>query len=308
MTDGRRLRRRVSLLIDLHVHSTFSDGSLTPEELAAAGESAGLSAMALTDHDTVGGVERFLAACRAGSPAGGRTLRGISGVEISADVSHGTLHMLGYGVDPRDPGLNAALQRILGGRAERNREIAAKLQGLGMEVTLEEAAALAGGEVVGRPHFAQVLLAKGHVRSVKEAFDRYLAKGKPAYAERFRFSSEDSVRVILGAGGIPVLAHPATLQLDSAALKRYVGDLRQMGLQGIEVYYTEHSPRQTEEYLALAKTFDLLATGGSDYHGAATPDIRLGKGFGNLSVPDAIFDRLVRSQGEEARQAAAVRS
>ncbi|MDI6774770.1 MAG: PHP domain-containing protein [Verrucomicrobiota bacterium] len=285
-------------MIDLHVHSTFSDGSLTPADLAQAGESAGLTAMALTDHDTVSGVEPFLEACRARAAAGGRAVRGLAGVEINANVSCGALHMLGYGMNPRHPGLTAALERIRRGRLERNMEIAAKLRGLGVAVTLEDASAFAGGEVVGRPHFALALQAKGYVRSVKEAFDRFLANGKPAYADRFRFSAEDSIRVILDAGGVPALAHPFTLTLDREALKRYVGELCDMGLQGIEVYYTEHSPGQTEEYLGLARVFNLLATGGSDYHGAAAPDIRLGNGFGNLTVPDDLLDGILRRLAE----------
>lgn len=279
-------------MIDLHIHSTCSDGSVSPEELVQAGEAAGLYAMALTDHDTVEGVERFLGACARSCTKTGERIRGISGVEISADVDRGSLHMLGYFVDPKDGALQEALRRIREGRQLRNRTILERLQNAGIGITWEEVKGFAGEDMVGRPHFAQALLRKGYVRTIKQAFDRYLARGKRAYVERVRLSPEESIAAIRGAGGVPVLGHPATLGLDTAALKGYVRRLKEIGLLGMEVYYTEYTPTRTRQFLELAEELSLVATGGTDFHGAITPDIRLGRGFGNLDIPDEIVANL----------------
>ena len=166
-------------MIDLHIHSTFSDGSDTPEALAVLGAQAGLVAMALTDHDNVHGAGLFLQACRS------RRITGLTGVEISAEVPSGTLHILGYGIDPTHDELLKNLDRVLDGRAWRNERILRRLNDLGCSLAWEEVAALAGEDVVGRPHFARALQARGYVASTQEAFDKYLAKGKPAYVERF---------------------------------------------------------------------------------------------------------------------------
>lgn len=273
-------------MIDLHVHSIFSDGSLTPEDLVARAAEGGLSAIALTDHDTTAGVPRFLAAGEEHS------VRAISGVEISADFKGGTMHMLGYFVDPAHRALNEKLEWIREGRKARNAEVLEKLHKLGFGITWEDVKSYAGDEVVGRPHFAQALQARGCVASKDEAFDRYLGKGKPAYAERRRLTPEDSLQLIIGAGGVPVLAHPFTLNINSQKLRDLVKDLASKGLQGIEVYYSEHTAPMVKHYLGLTKKFGLVATGGSDFHGALTPDIRLGRGFGNLDVPDAVVDAL----------------
>ena len=154
--------------------------------------------------------------------------------------------------------------------------------------------------MVGRPHFAQALLSKGYVASRQEAFDRYLAKGKPAYTDRLRFSPADSIAAIRGAGGLPVLAHPFTLKLEPAALKSAVKELADAGLQGIEVYYPEHAPAQVRQYGELAGAFGLVATGGSDFHGGNNPAIEMGRGFGSLDVPDEVVDALERRRGASA--------
>ncbi len=273
-------------MIDLHVHSTFSDGSLTPEQLVDEAVRAGLSALALTDHDSTGGLGRFLAAAR------GKPLKAVPGVEISADFKQGTMHMLGYFIRPEHAELNESLRWIREGREIRNQEILHKLNRLGFMITWEEVASYAGEDVVGRPHFAQALLAHKYVANKDEAFDKYLGKGKPAYAERRRFSPEDSIRLIRAASGIPVLAHPFTLNLSKKALRELVGGLRDQGLQGIEVYYPEHAPEMQAQYAALARELALVATGGSDFHGAMTPDIKLGRGFGALEVPDEALHAL----------------
>jgi len=280
-------------MIDLHTHSTFSDGSLTPEELAELGARVGLKALALTDHDSTGGLARFDAACRK------HGLAGVPGVEISAGVAKGTMHILGYYVDADQPALEDVLSRIRNGREIRNQEILQKLNQLGVDLSWEEVAAYAGEEVVGRPHFAQALLAKGAVTSKNDAFDRYLAKGKPAYADRFRLSPADSIASILGAGGIPVLSHPSTLELDAKGLREFMAELKEVGLEGIETYYSEHSSQQVAEYQALARDFRMLKTGGSDFHGDVNPAVRLGVGFGSLHVPDEVADDLRKRKQEK---------
>ena len=280
-------------MIDLHLHSTNSDGSESPEELVARGRRAGLSAMALTDHDNMNGTGEFLAACRT------QGMTGIAGVEISAHVEegHGSLHILGYGVNPDHPLVVENLGRVLDSRAWRNEQILEKLNGLGLELDWSEVQACAGEDVVGRAHFAQALIDRDYVSSVAEAFERYLAKGQPAYVERYRLYPAEGIRMIREAGGVAVIAHPFSWELDEARLEAGVRTLKEMGLAGIEAVYSEYTPEQTVALLRLAKRLELLTTGGSDYHGLAKPDIALGKGFGALCVPDEFLPPLLHALG-----------
>lgn len=273
-------------MIDLHTHSIFSDGSLTPEELITAAMAARLTAVALTDHDTTAGVPRFLAAAQRGG------LRGVAGVEVSAEHHPGALHMLGYFFDPAHTGLQEKLARLRAGRTERNREILQHLHALGVELTWDEVHALAGGEVVGRPHFARALIARGHVKDKDEAFARFLARGKPAYAERFRLTPAASIQMIRAAGGVAVLAHPCSLKLGQKQLRALLVELRDAGLGGVEVYHSEHNAAQTKLFQRLATELGLALTGGSDFHGALTPDLKLGRGFGALRIPDELLHAL----------------
>lgn len=273
-------------MIDLHMHSIFSDGTFTPEELVAEGVRIGLKAMALTDHDTTGGVPRFRAA------AGQAGMRVLTGVEVSSDSETGTMHVLGYCVNPEDRSLIEHLRWIREGRDERNQEILQKLNRLGLRLTYEEIASYAGADVVGRPHFAQAMIAKGYVKDKKDAFDRFLARGKPAYAERRRLDSAGTLELIRSAGGVPVVAHPFTLKLQGAALRRRLQELVDEGLLGLEVYYSEHTPDMQREYAKLARDLGLVGTGGSDFHGAVSPGIHMGRGFGALEVPDDVVDQV----------------
>lgn len=268
------------------MHSTFSDGSLTPKQLVERGRDVGLTAMALTDHDCTDGIDLFFSACGDQKPVG------IPGVEISANVQRGTMHILGYFIDHKDSELQSVLQRIRNGREVRNKEILEKLNNLGLELAWKEVKAFAAEDVVGRPHFALAMKAKGFVASKTAAFDLYLAKGKPAYADRFRLSPADSMSAILNAGGVPVLSHPFTLDLDRRALRQFVGELKDVGLKGIEAYYSEYSREQHQEYMALARDFELAVTGGTDFHGEINPRIELGRGFGSLNIPDDLVDAL----------------
>ena len=275
-------------MIDLHSHSTFSDGSLTPEQLVREAERARISALALTDHDSIIGLERFMAACSKS------IVRGVPGVEISVDCnpSDATMHILGYFIDPANAQLNEHINRLRDGRQHRNEEILKRLNAMGLMLNMNEISAFAGENNVGRLHFAQALMARGYVRNTHEAFDKYLARGKSGYANRLRFKPIGGVEMIRQAGGIAVLAHPFTLNLGKLALADCVGKLAQAGLQGIEIYYPQHSPKMVRQYLDLAKQFHLIATGGTDFHGTPMPDIKLGRGFGALNVPNAVLEQL----------------
>jgi predicted metal-dependent phosphoesterase TrpH len=281
-------------MIDLHIHSTNSDGSEPPGRLVDLGRQAGLTAMALTDHDNMGGAEDFLAACRA------CRMTGIAGVEISVavDEGYGSLHILGYGLNPHHPLVEESLERVLDGRAWRNEQILEKLNGLGLELEWAEVQACAGEDVVGRAHIAQALIDRDYVSSVEEAFDKYLAKGRPAYVDRYRLYPEEGIRMIREAGGVAVIAHPFSWEEDEAKLETGLRELKAFGLAGIEAVYAEYTPGQTVTLLRLAKRLGLLATGGSDYHGLAKPDIALGRGFGALCVPDDYLPPLLAALGE----------
>ena len=274
-------------MIDLHCHSTFSDGSFEPEELVELAAQVGLSALALTDHDTTDGVPSFTAVCDK------HGITAVAGVEISVEFSPGTMHMLGYFVDLDNAQLQSDLRNVRDGRAIRNRKIFERLQELGMELDWDEILELAGDAgVVGRPHFAQAMISRGYAADKSEVFNSWLAKGKPGYVDRIRLSPQDGIASIRAAGGVPVLAHPFSLKLNNKELKAVVAGLAGDGLQGIEVFYPMHKPDQLSFYLQLCKEFGLTATGGSDFHGAGNPDIQLGSGFGNISVRDSVLTEL----------------
>jgi len=287
-------------MVDLHVHSTHSDGTLTPARLVEEAMWAGLTALALTDHDTISGNDEFLAAGAA------RGLHVIAGVEISAQYENpeldgsrdGEMHILGYFPhwNPATAAKLAPLSRIRSARNERNPKIIARLQTLGCNLSYDEVVALAGNEVVGRPHIAAVLVAKGYAKNSQDAFNRYLAKGAPAYVPKAIFPQRDAVQLIAQAGGLPVLAHPKLLGITSIKLlEQIVESLIDAGLRGIEAYYSSHQPADVECYLAIAQRYGLLVTGGSDFHGANKPRIQLGRGFGSLNVPDSCARALLDS-------------
>lgn len=272
---------------DLHMHSTHSDGTLSPRQLVTTAIEKGLCAIAVTDHDTFSGVAEAQAA---GAEMG---VRVISGVEISVEYGSKTVHMLGYCFDAGVEKLRTGLDQILAGRNARNVKIVRKLNELGMAVTLEEIEDEAGGTVVGRPHIANVLIRRGYVKERQEAFDKYLAKGAAAYEERLKFSPVDAVGMIRKAGGVAVLAHPKYVPLQPAEdIEAVVKTLVDAGLGGIECHYSTHTPEETARYLELAEKYNLIVTGGTDFHGANKPDIQMGRGLGNLRVPLSCADAL----------------
>lgn len=273
-------------LIDLHVHTTASDGTMTPEEVVIHARESGLKAIAITDHDTIDGVNEALSA---GLRIG---LEVVPGVEISADFP-GEMHILGYFIDPADAKLRSGLAMLRRYREERNPKIAQKLRELGLDISINEVARAAGGGVIGRPHFAAVMMAKGYVRDIGEAFEKYLGTGRPAYVKKERLSPCESIGLVTAAGGIAVLAHPKFLQIsDDRLLDQLVKELVEYGLRGIEVYYTSNTPEETRKYFSLASRYNLLVTGGTDFHGANKPEIRIGRGEEGLAIQYDILAKL----------------
>ena len=273
-------------MIDLHAHSIFSDGTNTPEELVNLAVQGGLTALALTDHDTTDGLPRFMAA------GANTSVQTVPGIELSAEFGEVTFHMLGYFFDPANAELQTALKWVREGRTGRNVQILEKLNRLGYNLTHEDVLKHAGDDLIGRPHFAAALIEKGHFKSKDKIFQQLLGKGKAAYVDRLRLTPEACVEIIRKAGGVPVIAHPGQMKLTSRSLRRLVKQLKEHGLGGIEVWHPIHTPHQMASYLRICEDFDLVATGGSDFHGKLTPDLTLGRGFGDLEVPDTALEIL----------------
>ena len=272
--------------IDLHLHTTHSDGSFSTRDVMAFAKQAGLTALAITDHDIVEGIAEATAI---GAELG---IEVVPGVEISSRLGESELHILGYFLNWTDPLLAQRLSTLRDSRHTRNPKIVQRLNELGIPMTYEEVRALAGTESVGRPHIARLLMEKKFVTSAKEAFDRYLANGRPAFVDRELPEPAEAVRWIREAGGVPVLAHPTWVRTSADGLRTLVRELKVAGLGGIEVHYSTHTPSQTTEYLELAKQCDLLVTGGSDFHGVTKPDIEVGIGRGQLKVSEKLLDPL----------------
>lgn len=272
--------------IDLHLHTTHSDGSFSTGEVMAFAKQAGLTALAITDHDIVDGIPEATAI---GKELG---IEVVPGVEISSRLGESELHILGYFLNWTDALLAQRLSTLRDSRHLRNPKIVQRLNELGIPITYEEVRALAGTESVGRPHIARLLMEKQVVTSAKEAFDRYLANGRPAFVDRELPEPAEAVRWIREAGGVPVLAHPTWVRTSAEGLRILVRELKAAGLGGIEVHYSTHTPSQTTEYLDLARQCDLLVTGGSDFHGVTKPDIEVGIGRGQLKVSQKLLDPL----------------
>jgi len=279
--------------IDLHIHSTASDGTLTPAEIVAHACNLGLAAIAITDHDTVDGVHQIL---KNGFP---QDIQFLSGVELSTAPPpgfpcQGSLHLLGYGFRCDDPDLADQLHTLQDARRNRNPKIIAKLQALGIDITVEELETPGAQRQTGRPHIAKLLVEKGVAASFDEAFDRFLGNGKPAYVDKYRIECLHAIRLLRQAGGVAVLAHPALIHPTRPwALEDLLGALQTAGLQGLEVYYPEHSEAQTRHFLALARRHGMIATGGTDFHGSIKPGIEMGCADGTFMVPFNVYQELL---------------
>ena len=277
-------------MIDLHMHSTYSDGSLSPEALILEAKERGLSAIALTDHDTIEGVAEFM---KFGKQHGIET---VPGVEISVDVkmpNNGHIHILGLLIDPQAEKLKNTLHYLVTQRNIRANKIIQKLRELNVAITMEELLEEAGEGAIGRPHVAKILVRKGIVSSIQEAFDIYLAKGKPAYMDKMKLDESDALKMIEEAGGLAIMAHPHLMCYDSFEKAREkILELKPLGLDGFEVYYSGMPTEYTEKLFALAETHDFAVSGGSDYHGVNKPGVSMGTGKGDLNVPDKFLASL----------------
>lgn len=271
--------------IDLHTHSIYSDGSMTPAELVRHAKDEGLSAIALSDHDSIGGVAE---AVEEGKRIG---IEVIPAIELSAEADTET-HILGYYIDINNPSLLEKLEYVRQVRREREEEICEKLRGLGFDVSMEEVEELAETDVLCRAHFAKLMVAKGYVESVKQAFDLYLANGRPAYSGRQAMTDEEAVKLIAEAGGVSFLAHLHLTRKPHDELVEFVKRLKDVGLCGIEGYYTEYTPELQEEFQALARDLDMPISGGTDFHGAFKPHISIGRGLGNMAIPYSLLDNI----------------
>jgi predicted metal-dependent phosphoesterase TrpH len=272
-------------MIDLHVHSKVSDGSDSPERLVELAVEAGLSAFALTDHDRQDGVA--VAAKKAAEVGIGI----VPGVEISCEHK-GTMHMLVYFLEPGEGPLQDELGRLQRARDTRNERLVARLGELGLPVTMEELQEEAGGTGAGRPHVAAILVRKGYASSVQDAFDKFLAKGQPAYMEKERLAPRRATSLALQSGALPVLAHPLSLGLSPADTASAVAELADAGLVGLEAIYGRYDQGQRADLAVLAAQNGLAVTGGSDYHGTYKPDLSVGTGQGDLHVPDGALAAL----------------
>ena len=283
-------------MIDLHLHSVYSDGTCLPKELVTNSVNLGLRAIALTDHDTIDGVDEFMAAAKE------QSMDVLPGVELSAGICEKSkdrqreVHILGYFAnwDEKTKRALEPLRQVQIWREERNRAVIARLRDYNIPLSFDELAKTFGTRNLGRPHFAEWLINNGYAHSVREAFQQFLVPGALTYVERQTFNISESIALIKKAGGLAVLAHPKSLHIFSDQdFENFLQGLIKEGLEGIEVYCSLHLPQDIRRYARLAQKFGLLMTGGTDFHGKLKPDIRMGYGFGYTKVDDSIYEALM---------------
>lgn len=273
--------------IDLHVHSTASDGTYTPSEVTEYAKEKGLYAFALTDHDTVDGIEEAMRA------AGGSIIV-IPGIEISADYNGTDIHILGLNIDYKNEEFLAQINECKRLRTERNKKMIQKMNALGFPITEDIVNERYGRDSsVTRAHFARYLLDEGFVSTKEEAFAKYLNKGCPCYVSRVQMTPEHAVKIILKAGGHPVLAHPLLYKLEKDKVTELIDYLKGLGLKGLEAVYSRNTAEDDEFLAGAAKSFGLFVTGGSDFHGSNKPDIDLGVGTGNLAIGKELLKNIL---------------
>jgi len=277
-------------MIDLHCHSLHSDGTDTPDGLALLGDEARLTALCLTDHDTLGGIPAFLAM----QPR--VTVRLLVGTELSCRFLGRSLHVLGLMVDPANAQFQARLEGLRGRREDRNRRMVARLAELGCAISLEDVQVHANTPLLSRVHFALALATHGYVRRAPEAFERLIGDDCPGFVPREELSPAEATRWIRDAGGVPVVAHPGRFAGGGFRWEEAMADLQRQGMEGLEGYYGEYRAAEQKYFVALAARLGMVVTGGSDYHGAHKPGLRLGRGSGGLKVPDELLGRLETQQ------------
>lgn len=272
--------------IDLHVHSTCSDGTDSPSTIVTLACSRNLAAFALTDHDTTEGLEEVLFAAK------DKDIEIISGIEFSTEYLNRDIHILGLYINPYNPAFQEHIRSFRKSRDLRNRKMCLRLAQLGIDITYESLCESFEGSILTRAHYARYLYEHGYVKSLKEAFERYVGDHCPAFVPREKITPAEAVQLILNAGGIPVLAHPILYRFSDRVLETLVSELKDAGLMGIETVYSTYAPSEERYIRRLAAKYDLLITGGSDYHGANKPDISLGNGRGHLFVPEEYLTKI----------------
>lgn len=273
-------------IVDLHTHTTYSDGTYTPKELIEYGANKNISAIAITDHDVLGGIEE-------GKYYGNKLgIEVISGIEVSTEYQGREIHIVGLFVDEYNKDINSKLNSLRKRRTERNYEMIESLNSLGLNISYDDVEKTAKGGVVTRAHFAKALKEKGYILSIGEAFDRYIGDGKPAYVKREVLPWQDTLNMITNSGGVPVLAHPLLYNFSSYRLEEMVSDMAKYGLKAIEAYYSTHSQSDVKYIKTIAQKNGLKISGGSDFHGANKPKLDLATGYGSLEVPYEVLEGL----------------
>lgn len=271
--------------IDLHLHTTFSDGTLTPSQIVDQAKKCNLKAIAITDHDTINGVEEAL---RSGEKEG---LEVIPGVELSAEFDR-EMHLLGLFIDYKNKKLHNILEILKTHRENRNPLIVERLNNVGIDITYEEVKNAAHNRIIGRPHIANILINKGYVKDMHEAFDKYLGVGKIGYVKKDRIPADLAINIIKEANGIPILAHPGHFRKTAKELDKFIFELKEIGLMGVEAYHSDHDEETTKALVKIADKHNLLISGGSDFHGEHKKHIFMGTGYGNMKIEYNILENL----------------
>lgn len=273
--------------VDLHTHSNKSDGSLTPTELIKCAIEKNLAAIALTDHDTVDGLDEAIEYAR------DKDIEVIPGIEFSTEYNHKDVHIVGLYIDHKSPDFLEALKNFQDSRTNRNIKMCDLLrEEAGMDITYEKLLEFSGDSVITRSHYAGYMLKHGYIKNLKEAFERYIGDHCKYFVPREKITPQDAVNLILNNGGIPILAHPILYHLSDANLDKLVSDLKENGLIGIEAIYSTYAPAEERQIKNLALKYDLFISGGSDFHGDAKPNLELGTGYGKLFVPEEVLTKM----------------
>lgn len=275
-------------LVDLHVHSNKSDGSFSPTELVNYAVEKGLSAFALTDHDTTEGIDEAVSYAASAK----KTVEVIPGIEFSTEYEGRDIHILGLYINHRNISFQSRLQAFVDSRILRNRKMCQNLQDIGINISYEKLTEAFPGSVITRAHYARYLLEHGYIKSMAEAFDRYIGDNCPYFVPREKVTPEQAVQLVLAAEGFPILAHPTLYHMSRTRLETLTASLKEAGLMGIEGIYSTYTAGETREMHALAAKYGLLISGGSDFHGAAKPKLDLATGYGSLAVPLTILTQI----------------
>ena len=289
---SKNKRKDFFMLIDLHVHSNYSDGSLSPSELIDLAIKKDLSVIALTDHDTLAGIDEAQRAVNSKKEKG-FNITLVPGVEISIFYKGHDIHILGLLIDNSNTSLNKALEEANNKRNIRNEKIADKFRNDGIPITIEKLQEKAEDSVITRAHFAMYLVEHGYAKSTNDAFNRFLSKDSPYYVARDYLSPEKGIELIHGANGLAFIAHPLLYDFTQSQVIEMIEDFKKMGIDGIEAIYSSNTKEQESFLIDLAKENNLLITGGTDFHGDVKPDLELGKGKGNMKIPYSIYEKML---------------